>query len=51
MFPICHIREKGDRSNKRDRHCEKNDPSARITMGCGENKLMAQQVQETVHKV
>ena len=47
---MCRIKEKEGREENekkdvtpRKRHCK--------MMGCGENKLMAQQVQETVHKM
>ena len=50
MFPTYHARETKARRN-RDGIPKEEILSKKQAMGCGENKLMAQQVQETVHKI
>ena len=49
---VPHIPYKRNRGQKIGAVCQKKYPSAKNKRwGCRENKLMAQQVQETVHKV
>ena len=48
---VPHIPYKRNRGQKIEAVCQKKCPLLKTAMGCRENKLMAQQVQETVHKV
>ena len=52
MYCICPTRRKKGRRglmNKKQKMALKSQKTFCKKMGCGENKLMAQQVQETVH--
>ena len=47
---ICRTKEKEGREENEKRHKTHGKALCKV-MGCGENKLMAQQVQEAVHKI